>query len=228
MIDTCIAPGCTNVVRTPSEYCNNHTRIRSTAEIPANTPNPAHFDLTHAAALHASKPLGINTTIGTHPGINSGRVTLPDVVESKQPPGELSGGNVNYYLLKIDDPKRLRPYEAEAEDIIEALEMTFAEGNVFKALWRSCAMRVRGHGKRGADDHGVYDGDKIDYYGGRVKVQRHRKAKTAKVQREATASTFSVPRPPLDPIPHKHTPTQFIRTKEDPFGLGPQPKPQAG
>lgn len=91
--------------------------------------------------------------------------------------GELSGGDVNYYLLKIEDPKRLAPYECEAEDIIEALEMTFSEGNVFKALWRSCAMRVRGHGKRGADEHGVYDGDKIAYYGERTKVVRRRKAR---------------------------------------------------
>lgn len=90
---------------------------------------------------------------------------------------ELSGGDVNYYLLDITDPKRLAPCKVEAEDIIEALGMTFAEGNVFKALWRSCAKRVRGHGKRGTDDDGVYDGDKIAYYGARIKVQRRRKAK---------------------------------------------------
>lgn len=89
--------------------------------------------------------------------------------------GELSGGDVNYYLLEVKDPKRLDPYTAECEDIIEALEMTFAEGNILKALWRSCNMRVHGHGKRGQDLHGIYDGDKIAYYGERVKAQRQRK-----------------------------------------------------
>lgn len=96
---------------------------------------------------------------------------------SVQANGELSGGDVNYYLLDIMDPKRLKSYTCEAEDIIEALGMTFAEGNVFKALWRSCAMRVRGHGKQGADKEGIYDGDKIAYYGERIKVQRRRKSK---------------------------------------------------
>ena len=92
---------------------------------------------------------------------------------------EFSGGDVNYYLLEIPEPKRLAPYTAECEDLIEALEMTFAEGNVFKALWRSCNMRAHGHGKRGQDDQGVYDGDKIAYYGERVKQYRKRKARTA-------------------------------------------------
>lgn len=91
---------------------------------------------------------------------------------------ELSGGDVNYYLLDIKEPKRLAPYMAECEDIIEALEMTFAEGNVLKALWRSCNMRVHGHGKRGQDMNGIYDGDKIAYYGERIKVQRQRKVKS--------------------------------------------------
>lgn len=101
----------------------------------------------------------------------------PDYVDKSKPTNELSGGDVNYYLLDIEDPKRLTPYKCEAEDIIEALEMTFAEGNVFKALWRSCAMRVRGHGKQGQDAGGVYDGDKISYYGERIKLQRRRKTK---------------------------------------------------
>ncbi len=90
------------------------------------------------------------------------------------PKKEFSGGNVDYYLLNIAEPKRLPPYMVECEDIIEALNMTFAEGNVLKSLWRSCNMRVHGHGKRGQDDFGVYDGDKVAYYGARVQVQRIR------------------------------------------------------
>ncbi len=100
----------------------------------------------------------------------------PEVKETRV---EFSGLNVNYYLLDIKDPKRLAPYQCECEDIIEALGMSFAEGNVFKALWRSCNMRQHGVGKRGQDDAGVYDGEKVKYYGERVYVQRVRLKKAA-------------------------------------------------
>lgn len=85
---------------------------------------------------------------------------------------EFSGSNVNYYLVEIKQPKRLEPYTAECEDIIEVLGMTFAEGCAFKALWRSCAARTLGKKKAGQDEHGVYDAEKIVYYGGRTLVQR--------------------------------------------------------
>lgn len=101
-----------------------------------------------------------------------------DTIDRRQ--DEASGGDVNYYLLEINEPKRLDPYKVECEDIIEKLELTFAEGNVLKAIWRSAAKRVFGHAKRGTDDEGIYDGDKIAYYGERVKVQRRRKAKKQK------------------------------------------------
>ena len=77
---------------------------------------------------------------------------------------EKSGGNVNYYLAEIKNPKRLEPYIAECEDIIMALNMTFTEGNVFKALWRSCAARTLGLHKEGQDIEGVYDAEKMVHY----------------------------------------------------------------
>ena len=94
---------------------------------------------------------------------------------------EKSGGDVNYYVVEILEPKRLIPYTAECEDIIEALNMTFSEGNVFKALWRSCASRTLGLQKEGEDIHGVYDGDKIAYYGARTAAVRKRKQKKEKL-----------------------------------------------
>lgn len=94
--------------------------------------------------------------------------------------GEFTGSNVNYYLVDIANPKRLEPYKAEAEDIIEALGMTFAEGCAFKAIWRSCAMRTLGHLKRGHDNYGVYDAEKVVYYGQRMLVQRQRLAEVSK------------------------------------------------
>lgn len=61
-----------------------------------------------------------------------------------------SGGLNNYYLVKVDQPQRASqpPYQAECEDIIEALGLTFDEGNIFKEIWRSANAR-KGNGKPG-------------------------------------------------------------------------------
>lgn len=79
---------------------------------------------------------------------------------------ELTGGKVNYYLVDISHPQReVAPYQAECEDIIEALEMSFDEANIFKALWRSAAARQH----RGKPGHkAVYDAEKIVHYGNRI------------------------------------------------------------
>ena len=66
---------------------------------------------------------------------------------------ENSGGNVNYYCVPIDHPKRPEraPYVFEVEDLIQALNMTFHEGTVLKSLVRSCVERELGMRKVGAD-----------------------------------------------------------------------------
>lgn len=86
--------------------------------------------------------------------------------------GEKSGGNVNYYLCPITNPKRegVLPYIAECEDIILALDMTFPEGNAFKAIWRSCAERTLGLAKLGGD--AIYDAEKVVHYGKLMLAQR--------------------------------------------------------
>lgn len=78
-----------------------------------------------------------------------------------------TGGDTNYYVVRVDSPKRLAPYTAEAEDIIEALGMTFAEGCAFKAIWRSCAARSSGV-KKASYPGGLYDAEKVVYYGQRM------------------------------------------------------------
>ncbi len=85
---------------------------------------------------------------------------------------QLTGGPSDYYTVHVAKPIRQeRPaYTAECGDIIEALGMTFNEGEAFKALWRSCSARTLGNGKPGSD--AVYDGEKIAYYGNRVLAQR--------------------------------------------------------
>ena len=52
-------------------------------------------------------------------------------------PESTSGGLTNYYLVKVNNPQRKdQPaYQAECEDIIEALELNFDEGNIFKEIW---------------------------------------------------------------------------------------------
>jgi len=77
----------------------------------------------------------------------------------------ITGGNVNYYLISVPHPKRLEPYTAEVEDIIESLEMEFAEGTLFKSLVRLCKLN-QDLGKPGSDK--IYEAQKIVYYAERV------------------------------------------------------------
>lgn len=86
---------------------------------------------------------------------------------------EYSGGSSDYYKVDIRNtttPYSL-PYTAECNDIIEALGMNFAEGNAFKALWRRAAQRTLGKRKAGAKDDGLYDAQKVEFFGARLVEQ---------------------------------------------------------
>ena len=78
---------------------------------------------------------------------------------------EASGGDVNYYLVEIAHPRLGVPYVAEVEDIIEALDMRFCEGNVFKAMVRSAKLR-QDLGKPGSSKR--YEAQKGVYYAKRI------------------------------------------------------------
>lgn len=82
---------------------------------------------------------------------------------------EYTGGSTTYYQVDITHPinEQAQPYTAECQDIIDALGMTFNEGNAFKALWRRCAARTLGKSKRGYTD-GLYDAEKVVFYGERM------------------------------------------------------------
>ena len=87
---------------------------------------------------------------------------------------ELSGGRNNYYLVQVEYPQREKqaPYQAECEDIILALGLTFDEGCLFKALWRRANAR-KGNGKPGTKD--LYDAEKMVHYAGRIlREAKHR------------------------------------------------------
>lgn len=140
---------------------------------------------------------------------------------NKQP--EYSGGNVNYYLVEVKDPKRLEPYTAEAEDIIEALGMNFAEGCAFKAIWRSCAARKLGLFKSGMDMYGVYDAEKVQYYGARMLAinSRVRDAGLAKLLAKGGISADKVTITPAVARSWESAAAHGMDFKHDPVTLNP-------
>ncbi|AXF51935.1 MAG: hypothetical protein [Caudoviricetes sp.] len=89
---------------------------------------------------------------------------------------EYTGGSVSYYSIDVNDPinENSDPYTAECQDIIEALKLDFQEGNVLKAIWRRAAARL-GRSKKGYDD-GLYDAEKIVFYGQRLVAAERRSA----------------------------------------------------
>ena len=103
---------------------------------------------------------------------HTGKVHLSSNPEA----AEYTGGSVSYYKISIAVPlSGNAPYVAECNDIIEALGMTYAEGNAFKAIWRMCAARTLGVKKRGYTD-GLYDAEKVEFFGARMVAQQSRLA----------------------------------------------------
>ena len=87
-------------------------------------------------------------------------------------PAQSSGGDNDYWVANIADPKRLTPYKAECEDIIEYFQMTFQEGEAFKALWRNGMLRL-GMGKPG--DTAIRNAEKVSHFGDRMIAMEKRK-----------------------------------------------------
>lgn len=84
------------------------------------------------------------------------------------PAEQKTGGSVDYYKCHVADPidPTSKPYTAESIDIIEALGMTFAEGEAFKAIWRTCTGRMGGAVK--ADNKALYNAEKVEFFGARM------------------------------------------------------------
>lgn len=82
------------------------------------------------------------------------------------PHPEPSGGLNNYWLVTVENPQRGgAPYQAEADDIIFALNLTFDEGEAFKAIWRSATARL-GYGK--PDNTPLYNAQKLVHRAKRI------------------------------------------------------------
>lgn len=74
---------------------------------------------------------------------------------------EHTGGSSSYYDIDVGGS------EVRCLDIIEKLQMTFSEGNAFKAIWRTAAAR---QGKKKAGNNAVYDAEKVCFFGDRMLV----------------------------------------------------------
>lgn len=90
-------------------------------------------------------------------------------VQDDTPAPTLTGKSSDYYLVQVPRPARGGPaVQVECLDVIEALGMTFNEGEAFKAIWRGAAAR-KGNGKPGTT--ALYDAEKVAFYGGRMVAQ---------------------------------------------------------
>ena len=95
------------------------------------------------------------------------------IIDLKEQEAEHTGGSVNYYKVHVANPTTLpEAYDAEANDIIESLGLTFAEGNLFKAIWRMAADR---NGKKKKGNNSVYDAEKLVFFAERVLIQEKAK-----------------------------------------------------
>ena len=85
------------------------------------------------------------------------------VVDVGEPVPEYTGGSSSYYKVDVSNLVSAGdPYTVECQDVIEALDMSFSEGNIFKAIWRICAAK-KGKAKKGYEDS-VYDLEKIIFF----------------------------------------------------------------
>lgn len=127
-------------------------------------------------------PLNVKgTTLGEVRTMNDRKAQSVEDGGVKQP--EYSGGSSDYYKVEITNtttPFALG-YTAECNDIIEALGMNFAEGNAFKAIWRRAAQRTLGKRKAGAKDDGLYDAEKVEFFGKRL-VEQSKAVRDAKTK----------------------------------------------
>lgn len=79
-----------------------------------------------------------------------------------------TGGFVDYYRVSVKHPQRKEqaPYDAECEDITEALGLNPDEFNIFKEIWRTANERTNGNGKAGNDR--IRAAEKLVHYANRI------------------------------------------------------------
>lgn len=102
---------------------------------------------------------------------------LPKPIEVKAAAPALTGGKSDHYQVQMmvhcGDGKPDIEVQFDCNDLIEELEMNFAEGEVFKAVWRKAAARL-GKGKPGHQP--LYDAQKVEFFGKRMVIKHSKKA----------------------------------------------------
>lgn len=99
---------------------------------------------------------------------------------------KLSGDNVNYYLVHVAHPQRedQQAYQAECDDIADALELTPDEKDIFKEIWRTANARLH-NGKPG--HKAIYGAEKILHRAKRI-LRRLKLKEATDVQQPANRS----------------------------------------
>jgi len=110
-------------------------------------------------------------------GMNSpqfaANITPKDIEGIVKEEAEYTGGSSSYYKVDVTHPTTSdTPYQAECNDVIEALGLTFTEGNIFKAIWRIAADR---QGKKKKGNNSVYDAEKVVFFAERLLIQEKSK-----------------------------------------------------
>lgn len=95
----------------------------------------------------------------------------------KKVQAENSGGSCDYYRVLIEYPttEDQEKYIAECNDVIEALDMTYAEANMFKEIWRTAAARTLGKLKEGHDV--IRGADKVEFFAVRNRLMKEVRGK---------------------------------------------------
>lgn len=82
---------------------------------------------------------------------------------------KLSGGSCDYYNVDITHPTTARaPYTASCNDVIEALQLSSAESNIYKEIWRTANGRAHNNGK--PDNDPVRAAEKVLFFAIRIAV----------------------------------------------------------
>lgn len=131
----------------------------------------------------------------------------------------LTGGKVNYYLAQVDHPQRedQPAYQAECEDIIQALKMDFNQACEFKAIWRTAAAAL-GNGKPG--HKALYDAEKRVHYATRSLKELQRAQTLSEPRMESDVTRYSKE---IGFIPPMRTPNEWVEYTGEkvPEGLEP-------
>ena len=74
-----------------------------------------------------------------------------------------TGLSASYYTVPVlNSVHNAEDYLLECIDVLEALQLTYSEANVIKAIWRTASKRVLNVSKSGVTD--IYDMEKVSFF----------------------------------------------------------------